>query len=133
MTPPLIQPNYLATAHDRKAMIDGIRLTRQIAAAPALAEVIETELMPGADMVSDADLDAFVRDTGWTVFHPCGTCAMGMDPAASVVAPDLRVHGVAGLRVADASVFPNITSGNTNAPSIMVGERAAALILGTRT
>ena len=126
---PAIRPNYLDTDHDRAAMVAGIRLTRQIAAAPALAAVIETELSPGPDADSDAALMDYVRDTGWTVFHPCGTCAMGRDPATSVVDPRLRVHGVDGLRVADASIFPNITSGNTNAPSIMVGEKAARIIL----
>ena len=126
---PEIHPNYLATAGDRRAMIDGIRLVRRIAKAPALAAVIDAELLPGVDVTSDEDLADYVRDHAWTVFHACGTCRMGTDPGSSVVDPKLKVHGVQGLRVADASIFPTIPSGNTNAPSIMVGEKAADLIL----
>ncbi|MEM9443659.1 MAG: GMC family oxidoreductase N-terminal domain-containing protein, partial [Pseudomonadota bacterium] len=127
--PPEIQPNYLATAEDRSAMIDGIRLVRRIAEAPSLATVIDAELLPGPEITSNEDLATFVRDHAWSVFHACGTCRMGSDPNKSVVDPKLKVHGVEGLRVADASVFPIIPSGNTNAPSIMVGEKAAELIL----
>ena len=127
--PPEIHPNYLDTEADRRAMIEGIRILRRIAEAPSLAAVIEAELLPGPERVTDEDLAGYVRDHAWTVFHACGTCRMGRDPARSVVDPRLRVHGIGGLRVADASIFPNITSGNTNAPAIMVGERAAELIL----
>ena len=127
--PPEIHPNYLATAEDRHAMVVGLRLARQIAEAPALAAVIDTELLPGPGIMSDDELAAYARDHAWSVFHSCGTCRMGSDPARSVVDPKLRVHGIRGLRVADASIFPVIPSGNTNAPSIMVGEKAADLIL----
>jgi choline dehydrogenase len=127
---PEIHPNYLATPEDRQLMIDGVRLTRRIAAAKSLASVIDEELRPGLEVTSDDDLLAYVREQAWTVFHPSGTCRMGVDPARSVVDSNLKVHGVSGLRVADASIFPIIPSGNTNAPAIMVGEKAADLILG---
>lgn len=126
---PEIHPNYLSTEEDRQAAIDGLRLIRRIAEAPALARVIDAELAPGPEMRSDADLATYARDNAWTVFHPCGTCRMGNDPARAVVDARLRVHGLKGLRVADASVFPIIPSGNTNAPAIMVGEKAADMIL----
>ncbi|HET7409556.1 MAG TPA: GMC family oxidoreductase N-terminal domain-containing protein [Paracoccaceae bacterium] len=126
--PPLIHPNYLATDSDRADMLAGLRLVRRIAAMPALSEVIEAELSPGAEAASDEELADHVRDQAWTVFHPCGTCRMGQDPGGSVVDPSLRVHGIERLRVIDASVFPNIPSGNINAPTIMVAERAAELI-----
>ena len=126
---PEIQPNYLATHEDRYAMIEGLRLARRVAEAPKLAAVIDAELLPGPEILSDEELAAYARDHAWSVFHACGTCRMGSDPARSVVDPRLRVHGVRGLRVADASIFPIIPSGNTNAPAIMVGEKAADLIL----
>jgi choline dehydrogenase len=90
--------------------------------------VIEEEISPGPDLTSDDDLLAFVREKSWTVFHQCSTCRMGTDPAQSVVDERLRVHGIDALRVADASIFPTIPTGNTNAPAIMVGEKAADLI-----
>lgn len=126
---PEIHPNYLSTTDDRQAMIDGMRLVRRIAEAPALASVIEAELAPGPDVTSDEGIADYARENAWTVFHPCGTCRMGSDLTQTVVDPRLRVHGLGGLRVADASIFPIITSGNTNAPSIMVGEKAADMIL----
>ncbi|WP_299845762.1 GMC family oxidoreductase [uncultured Roseovarius sp.] len=126
---PEIHPNYLSTEEDRQAMIDGMKLVRRIAAAPALASVIEAEMLPGPDVTDDAGITDYARDNAWTVFHPCGTCRMGSNAARSVVDPRLRVHGLAGLRVADASIFPVITSGNTNAPAIMVGEKASDMIL----
>ncbi len=130
---PDIHPNYLSTDADRQAMIDGLKLVRRIARAPALSTVITTELMPGPDSQSDADLADYARDNAWTVFHPCGTCRMGSDPVNSVVDPRLKLHGLTGLRIADASIFPIIPSGNTNAPSIMVGEKAADMILEDNT
>jgi choline dehydrogenase len=126
---PAIRPNYLATAQDREAMRTGMRYIRRLAGAPALRDIIEAAITPGAGAGDDAGLDEYTRNNAWTVFHPCGTCRMGKDAAAAAVDPRLRVHGVAGLRVVDASVFPNVTSGNTNAPAIMVAERAADLIL----
>jgi choline dehydrogenase len=126
---PAIRPNYLATEADRAAMLTGMRYIRRIAEAPALREIIDAEINPGVEVEDDEALRQFTRDNAWTVFHPSGTCRMGVDPEVSVVDPRLQVHGVAGLRVVDASVFPNVTSGNTNAPTIMVAERAAELIL----
>ncbi len=130
---PKLVPNYLDTQHDQDLMLGGMKLMRQLTAAPALAAVIEEELMPGGEKVSDEQLMEFIRDNAWTVFHQCGTCRMGDDPQASVVDARLKVHGVNGLRVADASVFPTIPTGNTNAPAIMVGERASELILQEST
>lgn len=129
LAPPDIHPNYLSTDEDRQAAIDGLKLIRKLAHAPAFADVIDHEILPGADVVTDAQLADYARDTAWTVFHPCGTCRMGSDAKRSVVDPRLRVHGLSGLRVADASIFPTIPSGNTNAPAIMVGEKAADMIL----
>jgi choline dehydrogenase len=129
MAQPKIYPNYLDTDYDQEMMIKGIRLIRQIAGAPALQSVIESELSPGANADSDVKIAKFISQQAWTVFHPCSTCRMGKDPIASVVDPNLQVYGVEGLRVADASIFPTIPTGNINAPSIMVGERASDLIL----
>lgn len=126
---PELHPNYLDTEHDRALMIAGTRLLRRIADTDALRAVIETELLPGADATSDAALADYIESKAWTVFHQCSTCRMGRDPASAVVDPQLRVHGLDGLRVADASVFPSIPTGNTNAPAIMVGEKASDLIL----
>lgn len=127
--PPEIHPGYLETEHDRALMLAGMRLVRSLAATDALGAIVEEEIVPGAAAASDEALAAHVRERAWTVFHPCGTCRMDADPGRGVVDARLRVHGVAGLRVADASVFPSIPSGNTNAPSIMVGERAASMLL----
>jgi choline dehydrogenase len=126
---PAIRPNYMATEADRAAMLTGMRYIRRLAEAPDLRAIIETEMKPGAEAEDDEALRDYARDNAWTVFHPSCTCRMGVEPATSAVDPRLRVHGVAGLRVVDASVFPNVTSGNTNAPTIMVAERAADLIL----
>jgi choline dehydrogenase len=128
MAPPVIHPNYLASTADRAAMLAGLRLVRRIAAMPALADIIDAELAPGPAVDSDEALGDFIRDQAWTVFHPCGTCRMGEDEARSVVDPALRVHGLGRLRIVDASVFPAIPSGNINAPTIMVAERAAEMI-----
>ncbi|MEM8728921.1 MAG: GMC family oxidoreductase N-terminal domain-containing protein [Pseudomonadota bacterium] len=124
-----IHPNYLATDHDVQDMLDAARLSRRLALAPAMAKVIEAELTPGPEVDTDEEVIADCRARATTVFHPVGTCRMGPDPTRDVVDARLRVHGVSGLRVADASVFPTLTSGNTNAPAIMVGEKAADLIL----
>src|SRR5438067_670876 len=126
---PAIVPNSLATDADVRDVYDGARVVRRIAAAAPLAEVTESEREPGPRVQSDGDVLADFRRRAGTVFHPCGTCAMGADPRTSVVDPRLRVHGVTGLRVVDASIFPNITSGNLNCPTIMVAEKAADLIL----
>ncbi|MBN8891732.1 MAG: hypothetical protein J0H91_15700 [Rhodospirillales bacterium] len=126
---PAIVPNSLATEADIRAMLAGTRFLRRLAAAPALAAVIAEELKPGPQAQSDEALLADIRARASSVFHPVGTCRMGPDPARDVVGPDLKVHGVQGLRVIDASIFPCVTSGNTNAPAIMVGEKGADLVL----
>lgn len=129
MQAPRLEPNYLDTQEDQDLMLTGMQLMRKITAAPAFKKVIEEEILPGKNIASDEQLMEFIRDNAWTVFHQCGTCRMGDDAATSVVDARLRVHGVRGLRVADASIFPTIPTGNTNAPSIMVGERAADFIV----
>ena len=113
-------------------MLEGVRFIRRLTATDALCEVIEKEMIPGAEVTSDQALIEDIRARCETVFHPCGTCKMGSDANTSVVDPKLKVHGVRGLRVADASIFPSITSGNINAPTMMVGEKAADLILERR-
>jgi choline dehydrogenase len=128
-TYPVIHPNYLSAPEDMATMVEAARFLRKLADAPSFAAVIETELKPGKDIESDDDFVRDIRERSYSVFHPVGSCRMGPDASASVVDPHLRVHGIEALRVIDASIFPVITSGNTNAPSIMVGERGAELIL----
>lgn len=123
----LIHANYLAEKFDRDCITAGLRLTRQLAATPALSRWIESEFAPGVDADSDEALLEFARNTGHTIYHPSGTCRMGED-ASSVVDSRLRLRGVAGLRVADASIMPTVVSGNTNAACIMIGEKCAAMI-----
>lgn len=127
---PRIAPGYLSTEHDRQVAARAIRLTRRIAAAPALARYAPEEYLPGSAAESDEALAQAAGQIGTTIFHPVGTCRMG--PAGdrdAVVDARLRVHGVRGLRIADASVMPTITSGNTNSPTLMIAERAAEMIL----
>ncbi len=128
LAPPRILFDFLRTEYDREAIRAGIRLARRIAEQPALKPYIVEEMMPGASVVSDAGLDAFVRQSGVSNHHPSSSCAMGSGPN-TVVDPRLRVHGIGGLRVADASIMPQVVAGNTNAPSIMIGEKAASMIL----
>jgi choline dehydrogenase len=125
---PLIDPNYLAAPYDLRILIAGIRNGREILAAKPLAEHLAEERFPGASKQSDSDLEAFIRATAETEYHPVGTCKMGNDPAA-VVDARLRVRGLERLRVVDASIMPTLVSGNTNAPTIMIAEKAAAMIL----
>ncbi len=124
---PEIRPNYLSAEEDRQVAAASIKLTRRIVAQPALQQYSPEEFRPGPDIQSDEDLARAAGDIGTTIFHPVGTCRMGVDEAA-VVDPRLKVNGIAGLRVADASVMPTITSGNTNAPTLMIAEKAAAMI-----
>jgi choline dehydrogenase-like flavoprotein len=124
---PEIRPNYLSAEEDRQVAADSIRLTRRIVAQPALKKYSPEEFRPGADVDGDENLARAAGDIGTTIFHPVGTCRMGSDDGA-VVDPRLRVAGIDGLRVADASVMPTITSGNTNAPTLMIAEKAAAMI-----
>ncbi len=128
---PEIRFNYMSTAQDWRDFRAAIRLTREIFAQPAFAQHVAHEIQPGAAVQDDAALDDFIRDHAESAFHPCGSARMGAaDDPGAVVDPQLRVIGVEGLRVADSSVFPRITNGNLNAPSIMVGEKAADHILG---
>jgi choline dehydrogenase len=126
--PPEIRINYLATETDRAAFIDGLQILRKILAAPAMKAYCVDEVYPGADVTSDEDVLDFCRKTGSTVYHPTSTCRMGNDPMA-VVDQRLRVRGIDGLRVVDASVMPDLMSGNTNAPTIMIAEKASDMIL----
>jgi len=124
---PIITPNYLSAPNDQRVLNAGIRITRQIFAAPAMAQHSVVEILPGPSVVSDEDLADYARRFGTTIFHPVGTCRMG-DGIGAVVDSRLRVHGMSGLRVIDASVMPTLTTGNTNAPTIMIAEKGAAMI-----
>jgi choline dehydrogenase len=126
--PPEIRINYLASETDRAAFIEGVRILRKILAAPALREYCVEEVYPGAKVIDDEDVLDFCRKTGSTVYHPTSTCRMGNDPLA-VVDQRLRVRGIESLRVVDASVMPDLMSGNTNAPTIMIAEKASDMIL----
>lgn len=126
---PSILFNYLDHEEDREAFRQCVRLTREIIAQPAMASYRGAEIQPGESVQSDAEIDAFVRQSAESAYHPACTCKMGVDDLA-VVDPHTRVHGIDGLRVVDSSIFPVITNGNLNAPTIMVGERAADLIKG---
>lgn len=126
--PPEIRINYLATETDRTANVEGLKILRKILQAPALADFVIDEVEPGSKVSSDEDLLAFCRQRGSTVYHPTSTCRMGNDPLA-VVDQRLRVRGIDGLRVVDGSVMPDLISGNTNAPIIMIAEKASQMIL----
>jgi len=124
--PPLIEPHYLATESDRRVAAQSLRLTRRIVAQPALARFAPREIKPGVQYDSDDDLAKLAGDIGTTIFHPVGTCRMGRDgDPMAVLDSRLSVRGIAGLAVADASAMPSVTSGNTNAPTLMMAERAA--------
>lgn len=127
--PPLIQPNYLDAEEDRRALREGVRMTREIFAQEAFDPYRGPELMPGAHVQNNDRIDAFVRRTAETIYHPVGSAKMGKGVDA-VVDTQLRVYGVEGLRVVDASVMPDLVSGNTNAPTIMIAEKAADIMLG---
>ncbi|MEO7853625.1 MAG: GMC oxidoreductase, partial [Rubrivivax sp.] len=126
---PLIVPNSLGSADDLQALVDASMWLRKLAAAPSLAAIIDAELQPGPDVRTQEQFFDDIRQRASSVFHPVGTCRMGPDAEQAVVDARLRVHGLAGLRVIDASVFPSITSGNTNAPTIMVAEKGADMVL----
>ncbi len=128
---PLIEAHYLATAEDRRVLREAVRIGREVAAQAALDPYRDAELAPGPMVRTDAEIDGWVRATAETIYHPVGTCRMGVpDDPIAVVDPSLRVRGLAGLRVVDASVMPTLVSGNTNAPTIMIAEKAADLIRG---
>jgi choline dehydrogenase len=125
---PAIRFNFLSTEHDRVGVLAAIRKGRELMATPPMKEVTGEEIAPGAHLQKDDELLDWVSKNAETTYHPIGTCKMGMDPLA-VVDAELRVHGIAGLRVADASIMPALTSGNTNAPTIMIGEKCAEMVL----
>jgi choline dehydrogenase len=127
---PVIKPNYLATFDDRRVAADSIRLARRLAAARALARYAPRELKPGAHLQGDDELVTAAGEIGTTIFHPVGTAKMGASQdRAAVVDERLRVFGLGGLRIADASVMPRITSGNTGSPTMMIAEKGADMIL----
>jgi choline dehydrogenase len=110
-------------------MLDAVKFLRKLASMPAIAEIVEEEVLPGPSITSDADLIQDFRKRSGTVYHPVSTCRMGPDPSRAVVDPRLRVHGLSGLRVIDASIFPDNVAGNTNAASIMTGWKGALMVL----
>jgi len=124
---PAIRFNFLADPIDQRTMVDGFRMMRKIVDAAPMDAYRDSEHSPGASVQSDAEILSWIRSNSQTAYHPVGTCRMGPGPNA-VVDDRLRVHGLEGLRVADASIFPTMPSGNTNAPSIMVGEKAADIL-----
>ncbi len=131
LAPPLICGNHLTEKADMKALLAGVKLAREIGAAAAFDRYRGAEYLPGAAATTDEELETHIRTTVELLYHPCGTCKMGTN-AEAVVDPELRVRGVTGLRVADASVMPTIVRGNTNAPTIMIAERLASLLRGER-
>jgi choline dehydrogenase len=124
---PAMRPHYLSAPNDQRTIVDGLKLGRGLLGSPRMRPFIESEYVPGAAVATDEQLLDYARGTGGTVFHPTSTCKMGTDPM-SVVDPELRVHGVEGLRVVDASVMPTVVSGNTNAATIMIAEKASDMI-----
>src|SRR5579885_216347 len=129
LAPPLIQPNYLEAEEDRRALREGVKLVREVFAQEAFDPYRGPEIMPGAHVRRDDQIDSFIRETAETIYHPVGTAKMGKG-ADAVVDPQLKVLGIEGLRVVDASVMPALVSGNTNAPTIMIAEKASDMILG---
>jgi len=127
-TPPAVRFNFLTAQLDREVTLEAMRITRRIMTAPAMRDIATDEIAPGINIQSDDELLDWVKKNAETTYHPVGTCKMGSDPMA-VVDDQLRVHGITGLRVADASIMPTLTSGNTNAPSIMIGEKASRMVL----
>ena len=131
---PAIRFNFLGNSNDRETMVAGFKMMRRIVQASAMDAFRGAEYSPGSEVVSDQDIEKWIRENSETAYHPIGTCRMGPSSKATnaVVDENLKVHGLDGLRIADASIFPTMPSGNTNAPSIMVGEKCADLILSLK-
>ncbi|MEM8862528.1 MAG: GMC oxidoreductase, partial [Chloroflexota bacterium] len=125
---PKIQPNYLSHPDDLEVLVEGVKIAREIAKQPALAQFIDSPYIPNNDVQSNEEIEEHIKANTQSLYHPTGTCKMGVDPMA-VVNPELMVHGISGLRVADASIMPEIVNANTNAPAIMIGEKCADLVL----
>ena len=128
MVAPSVDPNYLADPRDWDKAVEGFHWIRKCLAAPALRPYLKREKLPGSEVRTDEQIRDYIRKWVKTDYHPVGACKMGVDDMA-VVDPELRVHGLEGLRVIDSSIMPNIISGNTQAPSMMIGEKGAAMIL----
>jgi len=129
LEPPVIEPNYLSHEDDIKDLLEGVKVLRKLAKTDSFRKVIGEEFRPGSQCQTDEQMIQHIKDTVWTVFHPSSTCKMGPNPKSSVVDSNLKVYGIEGLRVADASIFPSLVCGNINAATIMVGEKASDLIL----
>jgi choline dehydrogenase len=129
--PPIIDPNFLAEPYDMDRTVDCVKVGQEIMSQPSIAKFVVNEFLPGPNCRTKADYEAYCRDRARSGYHPVGTCKMGTDEMA-VVDPQLRVRGLDGLRVADSSIMPRLVSGNTNAPSIMIGERASDFIRGNK-
>jgi choline dehydrogenase len=130
MEQPLIEANYFGDKTDRDVIVEGVKILRKISNQPSFKDLWDVEVLPGLESKTDEQIWEQVRDNGGTVFHCVGTCRMGSDKN-SVVDPELKVRGVKGLRVIDASVMPKITSANTNAPTLMIAEKGASMILAS--
>ena len=128
-THPIIEPNYLSHNDDIRDLLEGVKVLRKLAKTNSFRSVIGDEFRPGPECQTDEQMIQHIKDTVWTVFHPSSTCRMGPNPKNDVVDNNLKVHGIKGLRVADASIFPHLVCGNINAATIMVGEKASDLIL----
>jgi choline dehydrogenase len=128
-SPPIIKPNYLSNESDVKDLLEGVKILRKLVKTESFRPVIGEEFRPGPQCQTDEQMIQHIKDTVWTVFHPSSTCRMGPDPKSNVVDRNLKVYGIEGLRVADASIFPSLVCGNINAATIMVGEKASDLIL----
>jgi choline dehydrogenase-like flavoprotein len=128
---PLVDPNFLAEPDDLKTSVEGVKISREVMHQPAFAKYVTREHFPGTQVKAQADLEAYARQYGRTSYHPVGACRMGSDERA-VVDPQLRVRGVDGLRICDSSVMPSLIGSNTNAATIMIGEKASDLIRGNR-
>jgi choline dehydrogenase len=128
-SPPIIKPNYLSNESDVKDLLEGVKILRKLVKTESFRPVIGEEFRPGPQCQTDEQMIQHIKDTVWTVFHPSSTCRMGPDPKSNVVDRNLKVYGIEGLRVADASIFPSLVCGNINAATTMVGEKASDLIL----